>query len=426
MYDFRKTQQDPTHGEFYHPFFKYGRQDLLVNIKRKANSKDGGGQSKAAKTRFKKEVYDDEDSDLAAPLLNRSSRMSIPTIHSRSVISGEDSDYLGFNDDVTGSLLNLDNSQDMHKVLVNEADNALLEISKHENLRSRIEQRLNTLELTTRKLEGDNLTLKIMLEESKAKQETLQSRVEAVLRTLFNLVSNKMKLKGSSLKKLLEDVDASGSSSPIDSEQKKGMSEILKFLGIHSPAGRRQIEDVSALEYTVSASTNNAQDIMKLPSFDSGAAKISAPEQPLVRGADTPSLERQSSLDWFRVKEGDDSIGNPLTRQSSIGGFHTVGMKRRSSSVTSPSAASSSAPHPTSDASGSDSQFIASKKQKPDGSFVQGFDEHAAQLSLLGRNQNLTLSRIDSIQQAVQELLSGGDTPNAATADAVSSTENSK
>ena len=58
MYDFRKAQQDPNHGEFYHQYFKYGRQDLLVNIKRKANSKDSGGPqaSKAHKVSRRKEA----------------------------------------------------------------------------------------------------------------------------------------------------------------------------------------------------------------------------------------------------------------------------------------------------------------------------------------------------------------------------------
>lgn len=37
MYDFRKTTQDPNIGEFYHPFFKENRPELLISIKRKAN-----------------------------------------------------------------------------------------------------------------------------------------------------------------------------------------------------------------------------------------------------------------------------------------------------------------------------------------------------------------------------------------------------
>jgi hypothetical protein len=37
QYDFHKTVQDPSHGEFAHEFFKKGKPELLVHIKRKAN-----------------------------------------------------------------------------------------------------------------------------------------------------------------------------------------------------------------------------------------------------------------------------------------------------------------------------------------------------------------------------------------------------
>eukprot|EP00428_Durinskia_dybowskii_P081129 CAMPEP_0170433518 /NCGR_PEP_ID=MMETSP0117_2-20130122/42547_1 /TAXON_ID=400756 /ORGANISM="Durinskia baltica, Strain CSIRO CS-38" /LENGTH=716 /DNA_ID=CAMNT_0010693285 /DNA_START=37 /DNA_END=2187 /DNA_ORIENTATION=- len=37
MYDFHKTVQDPSHGEFAHEYFKKGQPELLIHIKRKAN-----------------------------------------------------------------------------------------------------------------------------------------------------------------------------------------------------------------------------------------------------------------------------------------------------------------------------------------------------------------------------------------------------
>ena len=39
QYDFRKTTQDPNIGEFYHPYFKENRPELLNLIKRKANNR---------------------------------------------------------------------------------------------------------------------------------------------------------------------------------------------------------------------------------------------------------------------------------------------------------------------------------------------------------------------------------------------------
>ena len=39
QYDFHKTIQDPTNGEFQHQYFVKNRPDLLVHIKRKAHNK---------------------------------------------------------------------------------------------------------------------------------------------------------------------------------------------------------------------------------------------------------------------------------------------------------------------------------------------------------------------------------------------------
>lgn len=39
QYDFHKTVQDPTNGEFQHQYFIKNRPDLLVHIKRKAHNK---------------------------------------------------------------------------------------------------------------------------------------------------------------------------------------------------------------------------------------------------------------------------------------------------------------------------------------------------------------------------------------------------
>ena len=41
MYDFRKTVQDPGHGEFQHPNFKVNHPELLILIRRKAHTKSG-------------------------------------------------------------------------------------------------------------------------------------------------------------------------------------------------------------------------------------------------------------------------------------------------------------------------------------------------------------------------------------------------
>lgn len=45
MYDFHKTVQDPSHGEFRHEFFRRGREDLLHKIKRKVSQPSSSSSS---------------------------------------------------------------------------------------------------------------------------------------------------------------------------------------------------------------------------------------------------------------------------------------------------------------------------------------------------------------------------------------------
>lgn len=47
QYDFRKTVQDPNHGEFQHPNFRQDRPELLPNIKRKAHHKSSESSKKS-------------------------------------------------------------------------------------------------------------------------------------------------------------------------------------------------------------------------------------------------------------------------------------------------------------------------------------------------------------------------------------------
>ena len=47
QYDFRKTVQDPNHGEFQHPNFRQDRPELLPNIKRKAHHKSSESTKKS-------------------------------------------------------------------------------------------------------------------------------------------------------------------------------------------------------------------------------------------------------------------------------------------------------------------------------------------------------------------------------------------
>eukprot|EP00953_Heterococcus_sp_UTEX-ZZ885_P005040 3189-Heterococcus_DN1.PRE.2 len=77
MYDFHKTVQDPSHGEFQHQYFKKGRPDLLHLIKRKvgnsgANSNSslnsGGKVTRAAQQQQQQQQQQSNGSALSSAL----------------------------------------------------------------------------------------------------------------------------------------------------------------------------------------------------------------------------------------------------------------------------------------------------------------------------------------------------------------------
>ena len=170
-----------------------------------------------------------------------------------------------------------------------------------------------------------------------------------------------------------------------------------------------------------------------MPSFDTGAGRVTSPGRGAFAQATRPGLERQHSLDWFRVKEGEGKGNQMLSRQASIDpnnlGPSSSTEKEAISSQSSSekeaiSSQSSSSPGSGSKRTASASYSSPSKKAKQDaeksksdsaddgngGEPINNIDENPVQaLSLLGRNQNLTLCRIDSIEQAVRSLIS--DTP---------------
>ena len=465
MYDFRKTQQDPNNGEFYHPYFKFGRQDLLINIKRKANTKEATTtHAKPAKTSRsapkQKDVvtplaFDDTASSLLEETeitfrppsskvtrsshFHRSAQRSaamLPVTMSK-VDSPMDSDpYLGFVDD-SGSFLSLENATTLQSMpshldelapnsnkamLLREADNVMMDIAKTETSRGKLEYRVNLLESSTKRLEGENLALKHMVEESRAKQGVMQARLENVLRTLFNLYTKSGKLQGVSINRMLEDAGIQPGSVPLLSSYSDNGGTDTSLLGMHTPGGR-------PYRYSKSSSSSFSSDLgghelIKLSSFDTAAARITAPAHPILPPGSKPTLERQTSLDWFSVKEDtkdDSSDGFALTRQASIATISTdedvVGLKRPPSSSSSRS---------SSNINTSSSTQQDSKKAK------SGVDDllraDSMEFALLDRNQNLALSRIDSIEQAVSALIHANNTPiqNTSGVDEAGESSNSK
>jgi len=406
MYDFRKTQQDPNHGEFYHPCFKFGRQDLLVNIKRKANTKEGGAQtSKPAKTSRKKEVFEEEnvlpDHDI---LFGTSSTSMKHNIRSSKNPVAQD--------------LNLDNDHDLnfedsqfldpsYGSILSSAKTAMLELTHLDTTRSAVENRFNALEMSTRRLAAENTELKLMMDEAAAKQAHMEQRMENVLRTLFNIFTKNGTIPGVSISKIIEDSSAQGGSVPlISSYGESGLNEVCTFLGIQTPTERQQRYVASSASAT--STTLGGQNIIKLPSFDTGVARVTAVGLPALRLRHDdyqPNLERQSSLDWFRVKEDEGTAGQMLTRQASIINAPAV---PHTESVGTKRSASNGQDNEVSSSSSHDNKKV---KVEIPGSSVESHP-NPAELALLDRNLNLTLTRVDTIERAIANYF-GSETPKS-------------
>lgn len=411
MYDFRKTQQDPNHGEFYHPCFKFGRQDLLVNIKRKANTKEGGGQTtKPAKTSRKKEVFEDEhnlpDNDmLFGP--SSSSSSSSSTKQSNRLLKNQNQNHHNQNQNHLPQDLHLaDNDHDLnfedgqfldpsYGIILNSAKTAMLEMSHMDATRSDVEGRFIALEKSTRKLAAENLQLQMLMDETASKQARMEQRMENVLRTLFNIFTKDGTIPGVPISKIIEDCTAQNGSIPLTSSYgENGLNEVINFLRTQSQSERHQ-----------RGNPLGGQEIIKLPSFDTGSARVTAVGMPPLRVRHDeyqPNLERQSSLDWFRIKEQEGMAGQVLARQASISSAsavpqaESIGTKRAGGGQ-------------GADASSSLSQDAKKMKTDVTGS-TPAAHPSPAELALLDRNQNLTLTRVDTIERAIVNYF-GSETP---------------
>ena len=406
MYDFRKTLQDPNHVEFYHPLFKLGHPELLVNIKRKVNPKEMSQANKPLtqaikpvvnKSIKKKDkdmieeylINDDVDLPLKSATPVRSSARFAKS-HFQPQMNLDNEHDINFEDD--GQFL--DNSYG----ILNSAKTAMIELSNLDLTRNEVEHRFKSLEKSTMQLAAENMELKAMMEEAAAKQANMERRMENVLRTLFNIFTKNGTIPGVSISKIIEDSSAQDGSVPlISSYGENGINEVCNFLGIPSPRSKPAFSAIS----DGPASTNyGGQELMKLPSFDTGVARITAPGPPSLPVNYKPNLERQSSLDWFRSKEDTENESLITTLKDSENGSQlgltnseTVGLKRSLSGV--------------------DTAATDAKKTKVDvPSDGNAANPTSSELALLERNLNLTLKRVDTIELAIANFF-GSETPKS-------------
>ena len=137
MYDFHKVIQDPSNGEFKHQFFKRGRDDLLINIKRKVHLKSQLNQSK--KRKF--ETSSDDDCESVS----------------------DDTDYK------------------THQVVI-----------YNSKLRPNISisNRLRSLENQCQKLEIENIELRNVINDSRHKQQLFFNQMESALQRFYEVCND--------------------------------------------------------------------------------------------------------------------------------------------------------------------------------------------------------------------------------------------
>jgi len=156
MYDFRKTVQDPNHGEFLHPNFQQDRPELLPNIKRKAHHKSTEGSKKLL----------NETIGGNGEFAGISSSLSTASLSAAALLgsmSATHHDYLdnGSSSNVIGQMIN----GQRQEIVIKDPDN-LSESAR---------------------LARENLILRQIVIDSRHKQVLLQEKGSKVLKTFYNM-----------------------------------------------------------------------------------------------------------------------------------------------------------------------------------------------------------------------------------------------
>ena len=272
MYDFHKTVQDPSHGEFSHEFFRKDRPDLLHNIKRKANYREQKDKSKGRVVYGTGNTTKSRNSSAAPPL--------------------ESSDVL-YTDTVTA-----------------ESDALLQELVQQRMVRDDMEKRLKQLESNEdvrdknqKIIQGENLMLKKMVTEARQTQFIMQDKMERMMKCLYNAYSRGQ----------VEDLPPGNrmiSDRAYKSVTNMGSSfhDVCGFLQLESPVARSAQatpglgpQTTQALNSLISPpiTTNGSVKTRETYRFDNEAAAVAAPLGfagagdaviPLVELPETPAV----------------------------------------------------------------------------------------------------------------------------------------
>jgi hypothetical protein len=314
MYDFHKTVQDPSNGEFHHEYFVRGKPELLIHIKRKANK-----------------------SDLR--------RLRLP-------------------EGVDG------------RQLTAESDAVLQELMAQKMLRENLEKRIAVLEKRNVHIDeietmqhiqaGENVMLKRMVTESRQKQAQMQSKMEKVLKCLYHAYLNGGAPTSRTLTNMTDGNTVAKMLPPSTTSTTavSGMGnffEVCGFLQLESPMARpgvppTPLNDNALISPPTTSSTHNSGEVFQ---FENAADEVTAPLGFAYSTAVPPLMEFPKT-----------PAGNGNNGDSSSSSVSSSGNGRDGSS--SSSSTSSSGTHIDHDDKTSDSANVEESANDPSSSSGRG------------------------------------------------------
>jgi hypothetical protein len=394
MYDFHKTVQDPSNGEFSHQYFIKGRPDLLEKIKRKANYRETNRKNKIVYSRDKNSHGKfDPKSD----------------VHHSDLISAE-------------------------------SDQVLHELVQQRMIHEDLEKKMKSMEYKIERLEqenkvaqGENYMLKKMMQDTRTQQFVMHDKMERIMKALYNAYINGIGTEMPPGNRMLSD-----KASSLKSLTGMGSSffDVCGFLQLESPMTRNgpykpqySLDTSQKLLISPPASASGTS-VGEIYGFDNVASSVAPPIEfpqgsaavpPLVELPPTPAIGSETDASNSKVTvqelpvpssgredEGRVSKKRPLTQmeaesltldttptQQSYEDFLKKA-RLQADSITA-AARSTRAYNKPSDTSATTSDVDL-------GPPIDDVDPHAA-FDILKNRQSATLDRIDSLESTLESFL---------------------
>lgn len=379
--------QDPSHGEFRHQYFQKDHPELLVYIKRKANNRAAETLKKLSKT----------SSQASAGAQDKA--------HAANDVEDDDSIAEMLPDE-----------------LLNETGAVLSELEQQRLMHYELERKM---EAKMERLEQENEYLKRLFMESNQKTMFMQERVEKVLKTLYTVFSANPQLGKSLLTRMPSLSIENGSfSSPKAMITDGSMAGVSAFGGDSASLGpgtdltlrRLPSYDPYAMLGGVAGAELSAAN--RGTSFDFAAASVSAPQK-YLSSFDRAVFGKAGDIG---VESDRVTVLSDDAPSSSSDAAHSRGLKRSNSKSgppsnddrdwkvprlepAPPSSSSSAEPIITSPGSGSPLSTARDALLGPPLAPEELEPQTRQFIDLLSRNQNTTLSRLDSLEQTLATLL---------------------